>query len=146
MKIAKALKLKNKKVSEYTDLLNKMVASNSSDQSAKKNYDSKVLYGQVVNLQADIIKLKTAIHRASDPVRSKIFEIGEVKNLLTYIARMSTVEGIVKNRGYSSATEDIYVADFSEAAKTSLIKELQERIETLQEELDSFNATVEVDY
>lgn len=147
MKISKALKLKNKKVAEYTDLLNKMLSSNSSDKTAKKNYNSKELYKQVVEAKEDIVRLKTAIHKASAPVRSKIFEIGEVKNLVNYFNRMSTVEGVVKNRSsYSAATEDVYVADFSEIEKVELVKGLQERIETLQEELDSFNATTEVEY
>ena len=146
MKISKALKLKNKMVAEYTDLLNKMVSSNSSDKSVKKNYNSKDLYTQVVAAQQEIVRLKTAIHKASSPVRSKIFEIGEVKNLLSYFNRMSTVEGIVKNRGYSAATEDEFVVDFNEVEKVALVKDLQERIENLQEELDSFNATTEVEY
>ena len=146
MKIAKALKLKNKMVAEYTDLLNKIVSSNSSDKSAKKNYNSKELYEQVMDAQEEIIRLKTAIHKASAPVRSKIFAIGEVKNLLNHFNRMSTVEGIVKNRGYSAATEDEFVVDFNEAEKVALIKYFQECIENLQEDLDSFNATTEVEY
>jgi hypothetical protein len=146
MKISKALKLKNKMVSEYADLVNKMVASNSSDEKSKKNYNSKELFNQALLAQTEIIALKTAIHEASAPIRWKIFRIGELKSFVSKFNNMSTAEGIVKNRGYSATTEDVYVVDFTELEKVSLIKGIQAEIESIQEELDSFNATTEVAY
>lgn len=146
MKISKALKLKNKMVAEYTDLVNKMVGSNSSDEKSKKNYNSKELFTQAVLAQAEIVRLKTAIHEASAPVRSKIFQIGELKSFISKFGNMSTAEGVVKNRGYSATTEDVYVVDFTELEKVSVIKATQAEIESIQEELDSFNATTEVAY
>ena len=53
----------------------------------------------------------------------------------------------INQRGYvSAATEDMYVVDFTEIEKVQIVKSLQDEIETIQEELDSFNATTEVEY
>ena len=132
---------------EYTDLVNKMISSNSSVSTAKKNYNSKELYTKAIQVQGDIIKLKTAIHEASAPIRSKIFEIGELKSFISYFNRISTQEGVVKERGYGAGvSEDIYVVDFTELEKVEIVKSLQDQIEAIQEELDNFNATTEVVY
>ena len=147
MKVAKALKLKNKMLSEYTDLVNKMICSNSSISTAKKNYNAKELFDKSRVSQSEIVKLKTAIHEASAPIRSKIFEIGELKSFVSYFNRINTQEGLVKERGYGAGvSEDIYVVDFSELEKVEIVKSLQDQIEAIQEELDSFNATTEVAY
>lgn len=146
MKISKALKLKNKMVSEYTDLMNKMVSSNSSDKDSKKNYNSTDLYNKAVTERENIIKLKTAIHEASAPIRSKIFKIGELKNFLVRFNNMSTTEGLVKERGYSGSSESTYVVDFTEAEKVYIINDIKAEIESIQEELDTFNATKEIIY
>jgi len=140
MKLAKALKLKNKKVSEYTKTLERMSVSNSIEQSSKKHYNSKALSELAESQMLDLIKLKTAIHNTSEPIRSKIFRIGELKSYLGYINRLSTAEGIVKSR-YQNEEPSVYIVDFNETEKTSKIKSIQEEIELLQEEMDEFNAT-----
>ena len=144
MKISKALKLKNKLVSEYTDTVNKLVSSNSYDVDSKKNYNSKELFTKCVNLRSEIVKLKTDIHIASNPIRSSIFLIGELKSFLSRINGMSTVEGVVKNSGYGASIAYTYAVDFSEFEKVAILKKLQDEIESIQEGLDNFNATTDI--
>ena len=143
MKLAKALKLKNKKVSEYNSTLEKMANSNTIEKDSKKHYNSKELSNLAEAQMEDLIQLKTAIHSTSAPIREKIFRIGELKSYLGYINRLNTTEGIVvkQYRGGIDSAPLIYVVDFNELEKVEKAKVIQDQIELLQEQMDSFNAT-----
>ena len=144
MKLSKALKLKNKKVTDYNATVTRMISANSYDVESKKYYDSRELLIEVIAKRDDLIKFKTAIHLTSAPIREKIFRLGEIKNLLLNLNRLNTNEGVIKSRGYG--TEDIttYACSFNEVEKTSLIEDLQTDIEEIQDEIDTFNATTEL--
>jgi len=143
MNLAKALKVKNKKIAEYNKTLQKVMAHNSYDVTSKKDYNAKELL-QLAEVQlAAYVDLKTAIHAASQPVRSKIFLIGELKSLLGRIQSLSTTEGLVRDR-YSSSDGATYAADISQLEKDAKIEALETEIEALQDALDYFNATTEI--
>ena len=142
MKLAKALKLKNKKVSEYNSTLEKMANSNTIEKDSKKHYNSKELSNLAEAQMEDLIQLKTAIHNTSAPIREKIFRIGELKSYLGYVNRLNTTEGIVKQyRGGSDVAPLVYLVDFNESEKVETAKSIQDAIEELQEQMDLFNAT-----
>jgi hypothetical protein len=143
MKLSKALKLKNKKVTDYNNTVTKMVSCNSYNVESKKIYDSKVLLGESLNKMSDLIKFKAAIHNTSEPIREKIFELAELKNFIMNLNRLSTSEGKVRS-GYGSDVVSIYVCDIDELEKVKLIEKTQEEIEQLQDEIDAFNATTEL--
>jgi uncharacterized small protein (DUF1192 family) len=54
------------------------------------------------------------------------------------IRNVSTQEGTVKDRYTDAATE--YVVHMDLFAKDTRVKELEEQIETLQEEIEAYNA------
>ena len=80
MKLAKALKLKNKKLKEYKSTLMKVNQNNSYDVDNKPIYDSGKLYNEAVEQLKDYLELKSAIHTTSEPIRFKIFQLGEIKS------------------------------------------------------------------
>ena len=143
MKLSKALKLKNKKVTDYNNTITKMVSYNSYDLESKKVYDSKLLLEESLTKMEDLIKFKAAIHNTSAPIREKIFKLGELKNFIMNLNRLNTSEGKVRN-GYGSDVVTIYVCDIDELEKVKLIEKTQEEIEQLQDEIDVFNATTEL--
>jgi hypothetical protein len=143
MKLSKALKLKNKKLKEYTETLNKAVLYNSYDVDSKQTYNSEELMATAVSLKDDYVALKTAIHSTSEPIRNKIFMLGELKNFMKKIEHLDTKEGVQKE-GYREITTRTYAASITEENKNSLIKDIEDRIETLQDEIDTFNATTEL--
>ena len=142
MNLAKALKVKNKKLAEYNKTLQKVMAYNSYEVSSKKDYNAKELLQLAEKQLSEYVALKTAIHAASQPVRDKIFLIGELKSLLGRIQGLSTNEGTVKNR-YSDDVST-YASDITLLEKDAKIDELEKQIEELQDALDYFNATTEV--
>ena len=142
MNLAKALKVKNKKLAEYNKTLQKVMAYNSYEISSKKDYNAKELLQLAEKQLLQYVDLKTKIHAASQPVRDKIFLIGELKSLLGRIQGLSTNEGTVKNR-YSDDVST-YASDITLLEKDAKIDELEKQIEELQDALDYFNATTEV--
>lgn len=144
MKLSKALKLKNKKINEYNNLVTKMVSYNSYDTDTKKTYNSAELYKEVIVKQDDLIKFKTAIHLTSEPIREKIFRLGELKNLLMNLSRLNTAEGKVKSRGYGESDVSIYACDINEETKVQMIEAYQNEVEEIQDEIDAFNATTDL--
>lgn len=144
MKLSKALKLKNKKVNEYNNLVSKMVNHNSYDIDTKQVYNSEVLYMLAIDAREDLIKFKTAIHLTSEPIREKIFRLGELKNFLMNLNRLSTAEGVVKSRGYGESDKSTYACGINEEQKVKKIESLQTEIEDIQDEIDAFNATTEL--
>ena len=143
MKLAKALKLKNKKLKEYKSTLMKVVQNNSYDVDNKPIYNSTNLYNESVELLKDYLELKTAIHISSEPIRFKIFQLGEVKSLLNVINGLDTKSGVYKE-GYREITLSTYESSITEEEKNTKVKNLENTIELLQDEIDTFNATTEL--
>lgn len=144
MKLSKALKLKNKKVNEYNNLVNKMINHNSYDIDTKKVYNSYSLYMSAIDAREDLIKFKTAIHLTSEPIREKIFRLGEYKNLLMNLNRLNTTEGVVKSRGYGESDKSTYACSINEEQKVEMMEWYQNEIENIQDDIDTFNATTEL--
>jgi hypothetical protein len=144
MKLSKALKLKNKKVTDYNNTVTKMISVNSYDITSKRYYDTRKLLEEVIVKRDDLIKFKTAIHTTSEPIREKIFRLGELKNLLMNFNRLSTNEGVIKSRGYGTEEVTTYKCTINELEKVALIESIQTEIEDIQDDIDVFNATTEL--
>jgi hypothetical protein len=146
MNLSKALKEKNKLASEYQKVLSRFQQGNSSIEGSTKRYSSKVLLDDVINMRNALIRLKTAIHKASEPVRVHIFALSELKTYLSILERMDTKEGVEINTNYSGPnTETKYVADFNQNTMDTMIKNIKEEIDNIQDEIDLFNATTQVE-
>ena len=143
MRLSKALKLKNKKLKEYKSTLMKVSQNNSYDVDNKPIYDSGKLYNEAVEQLKDYLELKSAIHTTSEPIRFKIFQLGEVKSLLNVLNSLDTKSGVYKE-GYREVTSRTYEASISEEEKNAKVKNLENAIELLQDEIDTFNATTEL--
>jgi len=142
MNLAKALKVKNKKLAEYNKTLQKVMAYNSYDVTSKKDYNAKILLDLAETQLQEYVLFKTAIHTASQPVRDKIFLIGELKSLLNRIQNLSTTEGVYKDRYAPEGST--FACDINQLEKDAKIEALEAGIEKLQDELDYFNATTEI--
>jgi hypothetical protein len=140
--LSKALKLKNKLVEEFNTTLSDVTRYNSTDVDETSIINASESYEKAKQVQTELINLKTQIHSASAPVRSKIFELGETKSLLGTFKHLTTRSGVVKESGYSgSGLVRTYAASIDELTKRAEIKRLEVLIETLQDELDVFNAS-----
>jgi hypothetical protein len=137
MNLTKALKHKKKLVKQADDMYIRFSKFNSS-QKDSVGYDPEQAYNEWVRLTNDLINLKTKIHIANAGIADKIFKLGELKSMATKLRGIDTKEGIVKDR-YSDVTIE-YVAYMNLFDRDTKVKELEEQIETLQEEIEAYNA------
>jgi hypothetical protein len=137
MNLTKALKHKKKLVKQADDMYIRFSKFNS-NQKDSVGYDPEQAYNEWVRLTNDLINLKTKIHIANAGIADKIFKLGELKSMATKLRGIDTKEGIVKDR-YSDVTIE-YVAYMNLFGRDTRVKELEEQIETLQEEIEAYNA------
>ncbi len=146
MKLAKALKEKNKLVGEIQKLKNLIQSKNSYNVAQPMNYDTHELLLQLGNKVDKLISLKTTITFANAKIQSKIFALSEAKSFLQFLSSVSTTEGEINERGYGSTIAQEFKAQIKELEIDELKKRYEIQIETLQDELDAHNATTEIDF
>jgi hypothetical protein len=138
MNLTKALKHKKKLVKQADDMYVRFSKFNS-NQKDSVGYDPEQAYNEWVRLTNDLINLKTKIHIANAGIADKIFKLGELKSMATKLRGIDTKEGMHRDR-YSDSDAIEYVAYMNIFKKDEVIKELEEQIETLQEEIEAYNA------
>lgn len=143
MNIKQALKQKNKLVGNNTELFQRLETNNSVEAGAIRHYDVEETLTQLLNNVDDLVELKTKIHKANMEVYHKIFELSELKNLVKLIRILNCDEGTVRNRRRFSDDETPLqkTTIIDVVHRDNLVKMLETKIETLQDELDSHNAT-----
>lgn len=143
MNIAQALKEKNKKAAHLKKLVDRFNQNNVGEDGVEKNYSSKATLDEINAQLSALVNLKTAIHKASAPVRDKIFKLSELKGLSTQLAYTPTQASVIRNR----TTGDIIQTNKPEIdtkAHEAILKGYSDEIDTIQQELDSFNHTTSV--
>ncbi|MEI8341332.1 MAG: hypothetical protein WCH43_07350 [Verrucomicrobiota bacterium] len=142
MKLAKALKQKNKLAGEVAQLKELLAEQNSRSTKQKFDYNNQEV---LTNLRAKIDELvatKAAIGAANAEVYPKIFRLAELKGFVTALKGLSTKEGVyAESLGYSQSVEVEYVAQIKKAEVDKLVEEIEKEIQELQDALDEFNFT-----
>ena len=147
MKLAKALKVKNKLAGEIAK--SKAIVGNHNSRQGKQEqvYDSAKEYQILEEKVERIAKLKASIAVTNSPVWHLIFILPELKGLVTMLAQLNTTNGTVVQGGSwgdDSPKETEFVAAIKRGEADILIAKLEARIEAVQEELDRFNFTTDV--
>jgi len=96
-------------------------------------------------LTNELIELKTKIHLANSPVYDKIFRLSELKSLVSKIKSLNCTEGTSVDY-YSRRSENppVMTAEISILERDSMVKIMEDEIESLQEELDTHNALTQI--
>ena len=144
MNIKQALKLKNKlikSISENTKLLQQY---NTVEVGNPRPYSSTVLMVEISKATNELIALKSKIHRANAPMFEKIFEMSELKSAIKGLQKMECTEGKSNRERFRMESELVLTSEISLVVRNGKIKNMEERIEYLQDEMDVFNATTEI--
>jgi len=143
MNLTKALKQKKKLVKQADEMFVRFSKYNSQPVGFV-GYDPAVAYESWVSLTNELVDLKTKIHIANFPIAHKIFRLGELKNLISRLRNVETKSGSFKEYRYSDAEPVEYVAFLSLFEKDELIQAWEAELETLQEEIEAFNAITKI--
>jgi hypothetical protein len=135
--ISQALKLKNKKINSINKLAEIIQSWNSVERDTERPYNVCETLEKYVAEQDELVKLKTAIHKASDPVRNLIFRQSELKTRINFLRSIDTTNGT--KRGLYNSSEYVSVAEIKINEINEMIDALELEIENIQMQLDDFN-------
>jgi hypothetical protein len=142
MNIKQALKLKNKLVTQIKEQYDIAKAHNSIEQGNPRRYSALKAINQAEELSIELAELKTKIHLANAPVYDLIFQMSELKNQIKQLKSIPVEEGKVTER-YGSVTT-IKEVELNIAERDNIVKALENKIEAIQDKLDTHNAITEL--
>lgn len=147
MKLFTALKEKNRLAGDIVKLQIVLVRENSRSVKNVSKIDAKTVFESLNEKVVKLAKLKGAIAKANIGIYDKIFEMGELKSQITFLETVPTKEGtFTESIGYGESTQEVeYNAFINDAKKFDLQRDLQDRINVLQDSIDEFNASHEIE-
>ena len=151
MNIAQALKQKNRNVGEMNKVFAQIVRHNvvSGRVGTADVYTHKVdvaaLFATYQELFRKLCDTKAAIQKASVTVSAWLVELSETKSLLAKIQEIPTKEGKETISGYNTAPyEMVYIPIITEEQISKTTEDLQNHINTLQDDIDAYNSLTKV--
>jgi len=142
MKLAKALKQKNKLAGEVAQLKELLAQQNSRSTKQKFDYDNKQVLADLRTKIDELIATKAAIGAANAEIYAKIFRLAELKGLVATLKGLATKDGVfAESLGFSQSVEVEYVAQIKKAEIDQMTRQLDTEIQELQDALDEFNFT-----
>ena len=144
MTIKTALKQKNKLIKQIGENTKLMQEYNSIEVGNERPYSSVELLTKISEDTKELAKLKTQIHIANTPVLEDIFLMSELKSMIQSLKKMDCTEGKSNRDRYRLESESFKTSEISLVKRNETIKELEGRIEAIQDRLDVFNATTEI--
>jgi hypothetical protein len=142
--IAKAMKLKNRLAGRLAKTQEDIQTFNSVLESEAGKVDIQALLDLRTKLVQALSSLKIQIFRASEEVRANIVNLGEAKASLTFYQGIPTAEG-ERQLGYGSQHITKQIAHLKKADVDKAVKEWEIYIDKLQDTLDAFNATTQIE-
>ena len=142
MKLQKALKLRKSLVGEITKLKTLIKNKNSYLVGNEVKIDVNDVYAELLDKVNQLVGLKYAINQANLEIQDKIYILSEQKALIAFWSDVSVVEGI-QAMGYSEHLKE-YKAQIDEVERDKKIKEIQLKVDALQEEIDTYNYTTDI--
>lgn len=147
--LAKALKVKNRLVGQLDKAKALIIQYNSAVKGQERPVAIDRVCSEYDETRKRLIELKGKIAVATGPITPKLVEMAEVKSAIAFLSCLSIKEGLEdKTIGYRDTvvkTEE-WVPYISEAERQRVLKDHQYLIETLQDQVDEFNAVTKIDF
>jgi len=143
MNIKQALKQKNKLIKEISENTKLMQQYNSIEEGNERPYNISELFTRIVEDTKELSELKAKIHRANGPVLEDIFLMAEMKSLIQALKKTDCTSGKSNRDRYGSA-EIVLSVEMNIVERNNKIKQLENRIEEIQDKLDVFNANTQI--
>ena len=146
MTLAKALKHKKRVAQKIAQISDDIRHNNSILAVNESEVDVFALDAKRIELTDYLVTLKTAMHRASDAVRDKIFLLAELKASILFYRSVSTQHGKREAHRFGGGDEFVeHKATLRKDAVDHLVTDLEGRIDVIQDQLEEFNATTKID-
>ena len=143
MNIKQALKEKNKLIKEISENTKLIQQYNSIEEGNERPYNISELFLNVVEDTKELSELKAKIHRANGPVLEDIFLMAEMKSLIQALKKTDCTSGKSNRDRYGSA-EIVLSVEMNIVERNVKIKQLENKIEEIQDRLDIFNSNTKI--
>ena len=146
MKIHKALKVKNRLAGEVAALQEIFKRENSRRSDNPSQVDVVGVDGQLDAKRKELYQLKGAIAQATAPITPKLAELEEAKAEKNFLSGLPTREGeeISNALGGREIVKYQWAAYVNRSNLDCRLATVQDKINTLQDEVDDFNAKTDV--
>ena len=148
MRLQKALKLKKKLAGEIAKLKTQIMQKNSYMEGSlnAEKYNVQEMYEELLEKINQLVGLKFAINEANLEIQSKIYLLAEYKGLVEFWKMVNVTEGDhpVSSRFGDTSVFKQYYAQVSEEERDRFVKNYEEKIEAIQDEIDTYNFTTEI--
>ena len=145
MKLAKALKLKNKLAGDITWLRQLLGSQNCRPTKWPFDYDNHQVLADLHRKIDELVKIKSAIGTANATVYSKVFRLAELKGLIVTLKGLDTREGRFTEINYNTPVEVEYRSQLKKAEADKIVAEIEAEIVALQDALDEFNNSTSIE-
>lgn len=149
VKLARALKEKNRLVGEVNRLKKLFERENSRLDDSKSTIDRQKVWDDLTAATNKLVQIKASIFLANAGIYEKIIRMGELKALAQWITCVPNSEDSqqVPVRGENGIVyKEVKRSSFLNQERTDdKVVETQNEIAALQDEIDEFNATVTVE-
>lgn len=152
MTLTKALKVKNRLAGKLADLQNRANKFNVTDslQEKYRTTDMVKLWQDIESTRDKLIEIKGKISEATAPISAKLQEMTEYKSYLKFLTLLTISEGqTTEPYGYNSSVPfqpSVIKSYIDEASRSKQVSEFQEKIESLQDDIDIFNASKQINF
>ena len=148
MKLAKALKIKNRIIQEMNSIKEQIKSFNRYQKGSLAEMDASSLLDSLSELRNRLILIKTGIQIANKGISKELTELSELKSFLSFVDQIpcakETTFGMSKFSLEQNKIEWESTLGVLEINK--LKKEIIESISILQDVIDEYNATTEIDH
>jgi len=146
MKLNQALKVKNRLAGEVARLNQILHRENSRRNDSTSKVDRDSVWNQALKASEELGALKGRIATANVGIYAKLERMGELKARIAFINSLPkrTGEEIVPLHGDREPLKYTWDAYVNQEKADGMVIDLQKQIETLQDEVDAYNATTEI--
>ena len=148
MKIFKAMKKIKKIKGEIQNIQNRIHSNISTVEENEFEEQYADLEKQLIEKTDELINTKNAIMEANidNKMYKKILEIGELKSRINFLNSLEIKKGVVRDSyALREVTPSKFKTQLTNKDRGTKVKDLEERVHSLIDELDDFNATTPID-
>jgi len=145
MTVARALKEKSRIITKISEVRGVASSYNSVDLGTRRPISVKDSIEKVGVLEENLMRIKVALHEANVGIARQLAELMLVRGQIAFYEGLDTSEfRTVTNRDdtETKVTRDVVVSQVEVLAK---VEELKNKLDSLQDEVDEYNATHKID-
>ncbi len=148
MKLQRALKLRKKLTGEICDLKGQIQMKNSYMEGSldPQKFNVPKMYDDLLKKIDELVSLKFAINQANSEIQSLIYTLSEYKALISFWKSTPVEEGEQPYSRYGESGVRKYHAQIDEIERNKMIETFQNRVDAIQEEIDTYNYTTEISW